>query len=171
MNPQPYRVHTCIHLQYHCNRGIFSNKTLFPFWIKHGSQTSIQLYPSQVWFHAENMWRTYNVRPKKKSSFQFKSANVSVMIWGFFSWSGLGTPIQHRSWMYWMTRLSHQWILVIPSGLGHIPGQQWQDSSGSSCERVEHEDSWVSGRMRSYFHTWIGHQTFLDFNPIESIRG
>ena len=30
--------------------------------------------------------------------------------WGCFSWSGLGTASQQSSWMYWMTRLSHQWI-------------------------------------------------------------
>ena len=33
----------------------------------------------------------YTARPKKKLSFRFKSANCSVMIWGCFSWSGLGT--------------------------------------------------------------------------------
>ena len=39
-------------------------------------------------------------------------ANCSVMIWGCFSWSGLGTASQQSSWMYWMTRLSHQWIFT-----------------------------------------------------------
>ena len=34
------------------------------------------------------------------------------MLWSgvSFSWSGLGTASQQSSWMYWMTRLSHQWI-------------------------------------------------------------
>ena len=40
------------------------------------------------------------------------------MIWGCFSWSGLGTASQQSSWMYWMTRLSHQWIFFFPDGLG-----------------------------------------------------
>ena len=31
---------------------------------------------------------------KKKLFFRFKSANYSVMIWGCFSWSGLGTASQ-----------------------------------------------------------------------------
>ena len=40
------------------------------------------------------------------------------MIWGCFSWSGLGTASQQSSWMYWMTRLSHQWIFFFPDGSG-----------------------------------------------------
>ena len=31
----------------------------------------------------------------------------------------------------------------------------------SSSERVEHEDTRVSGSMRSHFHTWIGHHRVL----------
>ena len=68
---------------------------------------------------------------KKKFWFWFKSANCHVMIWGCFSWSGLGIANQQSSWMYWMTRLSHQWIF----------SSKCQNSSGSSCERVEHEDT------------------------------
>ena len=54
----------------------------------------------------------------QKLSFWFKSANCSVMIWGCFGWSGLGAAIQPSSWMYWMTRLSHQWIFFFPNGSG-----------------------------------------------------
>ena len=34
----------------------------------------------------------------------------------------------------------------------------FQDDNGKihHCERVEQEDTWVSGSMRSHFHTWIG---------------
>ena len=55
--------------------------------------------------------------------------------------------------------------LFLPWWLEHIPGKQCQDSSGSSCERVEHEDTWVSGSMRSHFHTWIGHHRVLTLTP------
>ena len=55
----------------------------------------------------------------------------------------------------------------LPWWLGHIPGQQCQDSLGSSCERVEHEDTWVSGSMRSHFHTWIGHHRVLTLTPLK----
>ena len=89
-------------------------------------------------------------------SFWFKSANCTVMIWSCFSWSGLGTASQQSSWMYWMTRL-----FFLTWWLGPIPGQQCQDSSGSSCDRVEHEDTWVSGSTRSHFHKWIGHHRVL----------
>ena len=98
---------------------------------------------------------------QKKLTFRFKSANCSAMIWGCFSRSGLGTASQQSSWMYWMTN-----VFFLPWWLGHIPGQQCQDSSGSSCERVEHEDTWVSGSMRSHFHTWIGHH----FTPLKFIE-
>ena len=87
------------------------------------------------------------------------------MIWGCFSWSGLGTASERSSWMYRMTRLSHRWIFFLPWWLGHIPDQQWQDSSGYSCERVEQEDAYVSGGMRSDFYMWIGHHRVLTFNP------
>ena len=42
-----------------------------------------------------------------------KSANCNVMIWGCFSWSGLGTASQQSSWMYCMTRIYHQRIFYF----------------------------------------------------------
>jgi len=33
---------------------------------------------------------------------------------------------------------------------GHIPGWQWQDSSGSNF------DKWLGGSMKNHFHKWIG---------------
>ena len=61
------------------------------------------------WFHIHCL---------AKKKFRFQLANCSVMIWGCFSWSGLGTASQQSSWMYWMTRLSHQWIFFFPDGSG-----------------------------------------------------
>ena len=56
----------------------------------------------------------------------------SVMIWGWSSWSEkLGQLI---TWIYWMTRLFHQWI--FSSLMVRIPRWQCQDSLGSNCERV-----------------------------------
>ena len=49
----------------------------------------------------------------------------------------------------------------------HISGQQCQDSSGSSCERVEQEDTLVSGSMTSHFHTWIGHHRVLTLTALK----
>ena len=51
--------------------------------------------------------------------------------------------------------------------LRHFPGWQCQDLSGSSCERVEHEDAWVSGSFRSHFHTWISHNSVLTLTPLK----
>ena len=51
----------------------------------------------------------------------------------------------------------------LPWWLGYVPGWQCQDSLGCSCERVEHEDTCVSGSTRSHFHTWNG----PDFTPIK----
>ena len=99
---------------------------------------------------------------KKRPSFRFKSASCRVMIWGCFSWSDLGTTIHQSSWIYWMTRLSHQCIFSFRVYSRHIPGWQCQDSSGSTCERVEHEDTWVSGsHFNTYFNTWICHHRVL----------
>ena len=58
----------------------------------------------------------------------------------------------------------------FPWWLGHIPGQQCQDSSVSSCERVEHEDTWVSGSMRGHFHTLIGHHRVPTLPHWKSLR-
>ena len=55
----------------------------------------------------------------------------------------------------------------LPWWLGHIPRQQCQDPSASSCERVDHGDAWVSGSMRSHFHTWIGHHRVLTSTPLK----
>ena len=56
----------------------------------------------------------------------------------------------------------------LPWWHGHIPGQQCQDSwDDSSCERVEHEDTWVSRSMRSHFHTWLGHHGVLTLIPLK----
>ena len=130
-------------------------------WLKCTLSDSNKEHFYTFWFHQlENRAAfIYSTAWPKKLSFRFKSANCSVMIWGCFSWSGLGTASQQSSWMSWMTRLSHQFFL------GHIPGWQCQDSSGSSCERVEHEDTWVSGSTRSHFHTWIGHHRVLTLTP------
>ena len=53
------------------------------------------------------------------------------MIWGCFSWSGLGTASQQSSWMDWMTRLSHQWIFpslttrAMPRFIGALVVKVW----------------------------------------------
>ena len=97
---------------------------------------------------------------KKQSSFRFKSANCSVMIWGCFSCSGQTTASQQSSRMYWMTRLSF---------LSSLMARAYSRTtvSRSSCERVEHEDTWLSGSMRSHFHTWIGHHRVLTLTPLK----
>ena len=93
------------------------------------------------------------------------------MIWGCFSWSGLGTASQQSSWMYWINRLSHQWIFSFPDGSGIFQDTKIHSPLlsllSSSCERVEHEDTWVSGSMRSHFHTWIGHHRVLTLTPLK----
>ena len=53
----------------------------------------------------------------------------------------------------------------LPWWLGHIPGWQCQHSSGSGCERVEHEDTSV--RVHEEFHTWIGHHRVLTLPPFK----
>ena len=69
--------------------------------------------------------------------------------------------------MYWMTRLSHP-ILIFYSLMAWAYSRTTMlHSSGSSCERVEHEDTWVSGSMRSHFHTWIGHHRVLTLTPLK----
>ena len=90
-----------------------------------------------------------------------KSENCSVMIWGCFSWSGLGTA-RVPECTEWPGYPSNGFFL--PWRLGHIAGQQCQDSSGSSCERVEHEDTWVPQSMRSHFHTLA---TVLTLTPLK----
>ena len=53
--------------------------------------------------------------------------------------------------MYWMTRLSHQWIFFLSWWLRHIPGTTMPKLC-FCCETVENEDTWVLGSMRSNFH-------------------
>ena len=90
------------------------------------------------------------------------------MIWGCFSWSGLGTVRQFLNFMNDHVIPSNRFFL--PSWLGHIPGQQCQDSLGSSCERVEHEDTCISGNMNSHFHVWIGHHKVLTLTQLKVFR-
>ncbi len=70
----------------------------------------------------------------------------SAMIWGCCSWSGLGSATyvpkewgQLTTWIYWMTRLFHQWIfsslmarayskMTMP---GFIGLKLWKNGSGS----------------------------------------
>ena len=47
----------------------------------------------------------------QKKGCHFDLNQQIVLLWsGVACWSGLGTASQQSSWMYWMARLSHQWI-------------------------------------------------------------
>ena len=115
--------------------------------------------------HSNQFLSAYPAWPKEKLPFWFKSANCSVMIWGCFSWSGLGIASQQSSWMYWMTRLSHQWIF---SSLMAWAYSMTTMSRFIRLKRVSMRTHECLGSMRSHFHTWIGHQS-PDFNPIKSL--
>ena len=88
------------------------------------------------------------------------------MIWGWFSWSGLGSATlcaqkwgQLTRWMYRMIRFLHQWIIsslmareyskmTIQWFIGLI---LWKSGSGS---------------MRHHFHTWIGRHRVQTVTPL-----
>ena len=106
---------------------------------------------------------------KEKSSFWFKSANCSVMIWGCLR-SGLGTASQQGSWMYWMTRLSWLMDFFFPDGSGIFQDHNakinwlllWKSWAWGQMSVREHEESF------SHMNWPI---QSLDFNTIESIWG
>ena len=103
----------------------------------------------------------------KKLSFWFKSANCSIMMCGCFRWSGLSTASQQSSWMYWMTRLSHQWIFVFLNDSGIF------QYDNAKIHRLWKSGAWghmTVREQRSHFHTWICHQS-PDFNPIKNYLG
>ena len=87
---------------------------------------------------------------------------------GFFSWSSLGTASQQSSWMYWMTRLSHQLIFsslmaraysrtTMPRFIGL---QLWKSVAWGHMSVREHEES---------FSHMNWPPQCPDFNPIQSI--
>ena len=88
-------------------------------------------------------------------------------------WSGVASvgqvEAQQVSWVPECTEWPGYPIngLFIHWWLGHIPGCQCQDSSGSSCERVEHEDTWVSGEHEESFSRMNWPQSWL--YPIKSL--
>ena len=108
-----------------------------------------------------------NTLPVQKKSFNFNLNEQIVVFWsdGCFSWSGLGTASQQNSWMYWMA-----WHVFSSLAVRAYSTMQQDNNAkiqGSSCERIEHEDTWVSGSMRSHFHTWFGPHRVLTLTPLK----
>ena len=92
------------------------------------------------------------------------------MIWGWSSWSGLGTASQQSSWMYWMTRLSLQFVFFFPDGSGIFQNNNAKIHRALVVKEWSmrtHEDTWVSGSMMSHFHTWISHYIVLTLTPLK----
>ena len=91
----------------------------------------------------------------------------SLVIWGWFSRSGVGSTtlcaLKMRS-PYYLKILNDQVFLSMgfflpwsSSRAWHIPKWQCQGSSGSNCG---------SGSMRHHFHTWIGHHRVQTFTQL-----
>ncbi len=70
---------------------------------------------------------------------------------------------QLTTWIYWMTRLFHQWIY------SSLMARAYSKTTMPEFIRLKLGKS-GSGSMRHHFHTWIGHQCpESDLNPIENL--